>query len=96
MNVRYTATALLEVNELLAYIAERSPRGAAAVKARIDRTVATLAEFPEMAQRTDEPSVRRVPLGSYPYLIFYAMEREEIAILHVRHSARRPLWEGRR
>jgi plasmid stabilization system protein ParE len=96
MKVRYTATALLEIDEILSYIAEHSPRGAAAVKARIDQTIATLTEFPEMAQRTDESEVRRIPVGSYPYLIFYAVEEEYIIILHVRHGARRPLGKPKK
>jgi toxin ParE1/3/4 len=53
-------------------------------------------DFPEMAQPTDEPGVRRMLIGRYPYLIYYAVENDEIVILHVRHGARRPLWETKK
>lgn len=41
-----------------------------------------------MAPKTDEPGVRMAPLGRYPYLIFYAIERDDVVVLHVRHGAR--------
>jgi toxin ParE1/3/4 len=96
MNIRYTQTALREVDEILFYIAERNRAAAVAVKARVDQTVAALADFPEMAQSTDEPGVRKMPIGRYPYLIYYAIEEDEVVILHVRHGARRPLWETKK
>ena len=34
--------------------------------------------------------VRRLPLGNYPYVIFYTVEADEVAILRIRHGARRP------
>ena len=36
--------------------------------------------------------VRRLPLGNYPYVIFYTVEADEVVILRIRHGARRPLW----
>jgi plasmid stabilization system protein ParE len=94
MRVRYTATALAEAEAILSYIAERNSSAAAAVRERIERTIATLAVVPEMAQLTDEPGVRRMPLRSYPYLIFYTVDDDELVILHVRHGARRLPWEA--
>jgi plasmid stabilization system protein ParE len=41
-----------------------------------------------MAPKTDEMGVRMAPLGRYPYLIFYAIEGDDVVILHVRHGAR--------
>ena len=93
MKVRYTATALAEVEEIFAYISNRNHRAAISVRERIERTIDTLAEIPEIAQLTDEPGVRRMPLRSYPYLIFYTVEVGELVILHVRHGARRVPWE---
>ena len=96
MRIRYTGTALKEVDEIFSYLAERNFSAAIAVRERIERTVAVLAVAPEMAQRADEPGVRRIPVRSYPYVIFYAVEGDEVVILHVRHGARRPLWETNR
>jgi toxin ParE1/3/4 len=64
------------------------------VRERIERTIALIAEVPERAQLTDERGVRKMPVRSYPYLIFYAVDGDELVILHVRHGARRPPWES--
>jgi plasmid stabilization system protein ParE len=93
MQMRYTATALRELDEIFQYIAERSPAAAKAIVERVEQTVALLADFPEMAQRTNERGVLRMPVGSYPFLVFYTIENDEIVILHVRHGARRYPWE---
>jgi len=38
--------------------------------------------------------VRMLPVRRYPqYLVFYAIEGNEVVILNVRHAARRHLWE---
>jgi toxin ParE1/3/4 len=93
VKVRYTETALAEVDQILSYIAERNRAAANAVRARIEATVAALGETPEMAQKSDEPGVRRMLVGSYPYLIFYTIHADEVVILHVRHGARRLPWD---
>jgi hypothetical protein len=36
-------------------------------------------------------SGRVIPLGNYPYQIFYTCSGDELVILHIRHSARKPL-----
>lgn len=95
MRIRYTDTALNEVNEIFSYLAERNYSAAVAVRERIERTTAVLAVAPEMAQETDELGVRRIPVRSYPYVIFYSVEGDEIVVLHVRHGARRPLETNR-
>lgn len=89
MKVRDTDTAAREVDDVLAYIAQRNRAAAVQLANRIDQVVGALAGFPEMAQATDEPNVRRMPAGRYPYSILYTIESDEVAILHVRHAARR-------
>jgi plasmid stabilization system protein ParE len=46
-----------------------------------------------MGQITDEDGVRKIPVGPDPYLIFYAVEPDEVVVLHVRHGARRNPWD---
>ena len=36
-------------------------------------------------------AVRVIPLGNFPYRIFYTTSRDEMIILHIRHSARAPI-----
>ncbi|HEY4775236.1 MAG TPA: type II toxin-antitoxin system RelE/ParE family toxin [Xanthobacteraceae bacterium] len=47
-----------------------------------------------MTQETEEPNVRRMPVGRYPFLVFYTVDQDEVVILHVRHGARKPPWEA--
>jgi toxin ParE1/3/4 len=90
MRFRYTETALAEVGQIFSYIAKHNRSAAIDLRERIERTVEALAEIPEMAQVADEPGVRRMPVTSYPYVIFYTVEANELVVLHVRHGARRP------
>jgi toxin ParE1/3/4 len=91
MKIRYAETALAEVEQIFSYIAEHNRSAAIDLRDRIERTVGALAEIPEMAQATDDPGVRRMPVTSYPYVVFYTVEANELVVLHVRHGARRPL-----
>jgi plasmid stabilization system protein ParE len=88
MKVRYSATASADLGDILSYLIERNPRAAATVGQAIETTVARVAMFPESAEATDEPGVRMAPAGRYPYLIFYAVGRDEIQIVRVLHGAR--------
>jgi plasmid stabilization system protein ParE len=76
----------------LAYLDERSPRGARNVHRAIRKTVELIGQFPESGRRSIEES-RVLPVGRYPYLIYWAIEADEAWILHIRHTSRRP-WEG--
>src|SRR3954467_15035744 len=88
MKVRYSETALAEINEIFAYISEQNAPAAKRIVARIERTINNLGDFPEMAQETREAGVRRIPAGRYPYLVYYTVEAEEV-VIHVRHAAGR-------
>jgi toxin ParE1/3/4 len=93
MRVRYTETALRELEEIFDYIAERNPNAAASVVARIERVIGWLADFPEMGYPI-ENDVRLIPVGRYPFLIFYTTDENEVVIRNVRHAARRRPGEG--
>lgn len=54
MKVRFTATALAEINEIRGHITKESPIAAKAVILRIEQVVARIAEFPYI-----EGSIRR-------------------------------------
>ncbi len=62
--------------------------------ARIEQVVARIGALPEngrpVTQRLD---VRVVPLLPFRYNLFYAIKRDTIRIVHIRHTSRRP-WLG--
>ncbi len=93
MKVRYTETALRELDEIFTYIFEHDRSAATGVIERVERLTALLVEFPFVGHETDEIGVRVVPLVRYPFLIFYTVNTDEVVILHVRHGSRLQPWE---
>jgi toxin ParE1/3/4 len=70
------------------------PSVALALETYIRATIARIVVMPESGQRIPRrPNVRVMPLGRYPFKIFYTATGETVTILHVRHAARRP-WDG--
>jgi addiction module RelE/StbE family toxin len=90
MRLRYTLPALADLDSILAYIATRSPQGAARVQQRIRNAVQLLTEFPSIGIRTQDPSIRRIVARPYPYLIFYEVADDEVVIHAIRHGYRDP------
>jgi toxin ParE1/3/4 len=91
VKIRYTAPALADLDSVLDYIAARSPQGAKRVQARIQAAIELLAIHPRIGIRTNDPSIRRLTVLPYPYLVFYEITDAEIIIHAVRHTARDPL-----
>jgi plasmid stabilization system protein ParE len=58
MNLRYTRTALAEIDSIYAYLAEQNPLAATAVLAAVEKTISRLQLFPESAVATNVPDVR--------------------------------------
>jgi toxin ParE1/3/4 len=91
MNIVYAPRAMRDLTGIAAYLTERSPSGAfnvlSAVKSRID----ALAFYPHIGPIVDDVGHRRLPLLHYPYVIFYRIAGEDILILHIRHTSRRPI-----
>ena len=90
MKIAYAPRALRDIEELLAYTHERSPRGAHNVSLAIEHAIQMCALHPHAAARTDETRVRRRALGKYRYTIFYrVLTRDEgIEVVRVVRSAR--------
>ncbi len=93
MKLRYTHRAAAELEEILAYIEERSPTGARHVQARIKTITDLLLLHPKAGQITSNYRLRRMVTSPYPYLIFYEVTQDDIVIHGVRHAARRPFSE---
>ncbi len=75
MKVRFTETALAELDRIFATIARDNPQAAASVVSRVEQLVSRIGEFPQMAYATDEAGVRVIPVGRYPYLIFWLIRK---------------------
>jgi plasmid stabilization system protein ParE len=90
MKVRWSETALAQLDDIFLYIYERNRTAALSVAKRIEDLAALLGEFPLIGHLTDETEVRVLPVVRYPFMIFYAIDAAagEVVILHVRHTAR--------
>ena len=96
MKLCYSPRARRDLAEIADYLTARSPKGALSVERRIRKTIGLIAAFPEAGRRLDQrPTVRVMPIGRYPYLVFYTLNADEIVILHVRHGARKPVDPSR-
>jgi toxin ParE1/3/4 len=91
MNVIYAPRALRDLQSIGAYLLERSPSGAANVFAAIKSTIDALGFFPQIGRLIDNAGHRRVPVMRYPYVILYRIAEDELFILHIRHTSRRPI-----
>lgn len=88
LRTRLTPRAVRELEQIRAYLLERSPKGADRVRADINRTIRTLARHPGIGHPTDVAGVRVIPTAKYPYLVYHAVEGQALVIVHVRHGAR--------
>ena len=93
MKIRWTTPASSELNAATLYFLEFAPFAAADFVNAIERALVQLRQQPYSAQETEKPSIRRIYVRRFRYLIFYAVEGDEVVILHIRHAARRWPWE---
>jgi toxin ParE1/3/4 len=88
VRLRYTGPALADLNSILDYITEQSPRTAIRVQARIRAIIELVRNHPAISERTSDPDIRRMPVTPYRYLVFYEVGDDEIIVHAVRHGAR--------
>jgi plasmid stabilization system protein ParE len=93
MKVRFTDTAIGELEDILRYLSERNPNAARAVATRIKDITTLLADYPLSGREADESGVRIASMVRYPFLVFYTVTADEVVILNVRHAARQWPWE---
>jgi toxin ParE1/3/4 len=94
MRVRYTPRARADLEAIFSYLDSRNPAAAWAVKRQIERASEALALSPYLGMAIDRsPEFRGLRAGRCPYRIFYRIRENEVWIVHVRHTSRRP-WRG--
>jgi plasmid stabilization system protein ParE len=90
VKLRFTAPALRDLDEILFYIAQRSPLGARRVQERLRIVLDVVRRHPRIGANTNDPVIRRMPALPFPYLIFYEVADGEIIVHTIRHAAREP------
>jgi toxin ParE1/3/4 len=87
--VVWTAHALANLRAIRIYIAQFNPRAAAELAARLIAAGNSLEHFPHRGRSVRGTTMREL-LTVAPYVIRYRIAGEDVLILRVRHSARRP------
>jgi toxin ParE1/3/4 len=94
MTLRFTPRARDDLQQIMDYIAKENPVGADRVGRAIFGACALIAARPYLGIRNARaPELRSRLVTRYPYRIHYFVEDANVWIVHIRHSARRPLDE---
>jgi plasmid stabilization system protein ParE len=94
-NVRIISPAESEYADALCWYAERSQQAAERFEAEFDNALEAISSDPHRFPRCDERH-RFYLTNRYPYQIIYRVEGNEVVIIAVAHSKRRPgYWADR-
>jgi toxin ParE1/3/4 len=95
MKVEYSNRALADLRKIAADSRRVfGDRVAEALETRIRAIVEHISRDPLSAPEIEQrPGVHVVPLGRYPFKLFYRVLDDLIRIQHIRHASRRP-WQG--
>jgi len=87
----YAPRALRDLQKIEAYIQQSNAPAARRVIAAINRAIDTLGSFPNIGVVKNEAGHRRINVRRYPYAVFYRVAGDDVLILHVRHTAQKPI-----
>lgn len=93
MKIRFTETALEEVDEILTYIAQHDLGAAARVAEAIRQAITRAAERPEASPVVYDDDVRARLVGRFQYRVYYVVRGNELIVRNVRSTRRRRPWE---
>lgn len=93
MRVRYTPRAFAEREAIFDYLNNKSPQAACGIVGLIARRIAELADEPRAGHKTDRKDIYTLWISPRPYRVFYRIDGDEVAIVHIRHTSRRP-WKS--
>ncbi|MFN0071432.1 MAG: type II toxin-antitoxin system RelE/ParE family toxin [Chloroflexota bacterium] len=95
MNWSFHPEALDEYRTATQYYARRNPELAARCVEAVVGAIQQMLEHP-LAGRVLEDEVRRCLTRVFPYGVLYSVEGDEVLIVAVMHTSRRPgYWRGR-
>ncbi len=83
--LRFTRSAVRDLERLRTFIAEKNPDAAERISARLHRTILHLIDHPELGRKLDElPDVRELIAGDY--VMRYHPNRETVTVLRILHD----------
>jgi len=77
VRIRYTSQARDDLRAILAFVEQHSPQGARNIARAVRKTVELIGQFPHSGRLAGEEQTRVLPVGRYPYLIYWSVEQDE-------------------
>jgi plasmid stabilization system protein ParE len=69
------------MDAIFSYIDQRNPQGARNVARTMHKTIELIGQFPQAGHLAGEQGTRVLPVGRYPYLIYWSVEGGEAWIV---------------
>lgn len=84
-DVRLSARARADIDLLVDFLIDKSPRAVARTRADLARALASLAEFPHRGRTGPSVELRELPVkfGRSAYIIQYQVRSDLVLILHI-------------
>jgi toxin ParE1/3/4 len=90
LRIRFHRRADQDLQIIQSYLVQQAGAQAAErVRLHLLSKIRRLANAPRMGRPTSSAEIRILPPTRYPYRIYYAVARDGVIVLHIRHSARR-------
>jgi plasmid stabilization system protein ParE len=97
MNLRIHRLAVAEIDHEVDYYESRQTGLGTELENEIDAAFSLILQFPEAAQQCrDRPDRRVAVLDRFPFTIPYQITSEDIVVLALAHTSRRPDYWSRR
>lgn len=90
MRVRWLRKAIQNLNAEAEYIAKENQAAAAEMFEYVKAKVESLGDFPASGRPGRVPGTRELVIDRYPYLVPYRVEGDELHVLRVFHTRRKP------
>lgn len=88
MSVRWLDEAVDDVERIVRFIGEFSPKAAVEVRARIVRAALLLDDFPKSGRPGRTRGTRELVVVGLPYIVVHRLRDGVVQIVAVRHAAR--------
>lgn len=90
MIVRISRPAAVELRYAVAFIQRESPRAASKVQLAVERTIDSLAVFPNRGRQGKLKGTREIVVRGAPYVVAYTATDDMVTVLRIRHTRQDP------
>jgi len=87
LRIRWTEGADCNLDQVGEYIAQDNPSATVATVNKIIEAAQMLTDYPAIGKRGRERGTRELVVAGLPYIVIYAVQRDELVILRVLHTS---------